>query len=292
MIDYNPKDWFTFLFRFHKADTVRKLFPMIVAICVYSGLVAWLETSVWKLSDDSRVKNISVLHSLLGFVISLLLAFRSNSAYDRWWEGRKLWGSLVNNSRNLALKLDALLPQEDRESRRLYRAMIPNYAFALKNHLRGQLVLEEFVAPEGQALTPVDPARHVPNQLASVLIRRAYALQKQGVLTGEQLLSLNAELQSFTDICGACERILNTPIPFSYSVFLKKFIFFYVMTLPFALAFSLGYFVIPAMAFVFYVLASMELIAEEIENPFGTDANDLPTDRISTNIRKHVEEIL
>ena len=292
MIDYNPKDWFTFLFRFHKADTVRKLFPMIVAICMYSGLVAWLESDVWKLTEDSRVKNISLLHSLLGFVISLLLAFRSNSAYDRWWEGRKLWGALVNNSRNLALRLDALLPQEDRESRRLFRAMIPNYAFALKSHLRGQVVLEELVAPEGLALPHLDPARHVPNQLASVLLRKAYALQKQGVLTGEQLLSLNAELQSFTDICGACERILNTPIPFSYSVFLKKFIFFYVMTLPFALAFSLGYFVIPAMAFVFYVLASMELIAEEIENPFGTDANDLPTDRISTNIRKHVEEIL
>jgi len=292
MIDYNPKDWFTFLFRFHKADTVRKLFPMIVAICMYSGLVAWLEADVWKLPEDSRVKNISLLHSLLGFVISLLLAFRSNSAYDRWWEGRKLWGALVNNSRNLALRLDALLPEEDRESRRLFRAMIPNYAFALKSHLRGQVVLEELVAPEGLALPHLDPARHVPNQLASVLLRKAYALQKQGVLTGEQLLSLNAELQSFTDICGACERILNTPIPFSYSVFLKKFIFFYVMTLPFALAFSLGYFVIPAMAFVFYVLASMELIAEEIENPFGTDANDLPTDRISTNIRRHVEEIL
>ena len=292
MIDYNPKDWFTFIFRFHKADTVRKLFPMIVAICVYSGLVAWLVEEVWKLPDDSQVKNISVLHSLLGFVISLLLAFRSNSAYDRWWEGRKLWGSLVNNSRNLALRMDALLPEEDRESRAFFRAMIPNYAFALKSHLRGQYQPEELVATGGPESRPLDATRHVPNQLAAALMRKAYALQRQGVLTGEQLLSINPELQSFTDICGACERILKTPIPFSYSVFLKKFIFFYVMTLPFALAFSLGYFVIPAMAFVFYVLASMELIAEEIENPFGVDANDLPTDGISANIRKHIEEIL
>ncbi|WP_163999713.1 bestrophin family protein [Pyxidicoccus caerfyrddinensis] len=292
MIDYNPKDWFTFIFRFHQADTVRKLFPMIVAISVYSALVAWLEQAVWKLPDDSRVKNISVLHSLLGFVLSLLLAFRSNSAYDRWWEGRKLWGSLVNSSRNFALKLHALLPAEDVESRRLFRAMIPNYAFALKNHLQGQHRPEELVAAGGFELQQLDPARHVPNQLASVLVQKTYALQRQGVLTGEQLLSVNAELQSFTDVCGACERILSTPVPFSYSVFLKKFIFFFVMTLPFGLAFSLGYFVIPAVAFTFYVLASMELIAEEIENPFGTDANDLPTDRISANIRRHVEEIL
>lgn len=292
MIDYNPKDWFTFIFRFHQADTVRKLFPMLVAISVYSALVAWLETAVWKLPDDSRVKNISVLHSLLGFVLSLLLAFRSNSAYDRWWEGRKLWGSLVNSSRNFALKLHALLPAEDVESRRLFRAMIPNYAFALKSHLQGRYRPEELVAGGGFELHQVDPVKHVPNQLASVLVQKTYALQRQGVLTGEQLLSVNAELQSFTDVCGACERILSTPVPFSYSVFLKKFIFFYVMTLPFGLAFSLGYYVVLAVAFTFYVLASLELIAEEIENPFGTDANDLPTDRISANIRRHVEEIL
>ncbi|QSQ23033.1 hypothetical protein JY651_49445 [Pyxidicoccus parkwayensis] len=292
MIDYNPKDWFTFIFRFHQADTFRKLLPMIVVISVYSGLVAWLEAEVWELPDTSRVKNVSMLHSLLGFVLSLLLAFRSNSAYDRWWEGRKLWGSLVNNSRNFALKLSALLPAEDGESRRLFRAMIPNYAFALKNHLQGQYRPEELVAAGGFELQQLDASKHVPNQLAAVLVRKTYELQKQGVLTGEQLLSVSAELQSFTDVCGACERILNTPVPFSYSVFLKKFIFFYVMTLPFGLAFNLGYYVIPAVAFTFYVLASMELIAEEIENPFGTDANDLPTDRISANIRRHVEEIL
>lgn len=292
MIDYNPKDWFTFIFRFHQADTFRKLLPMIAAICAYSGLVAWLVFAVWKLPDDSHLKNISLLHSLLGFVISLLLAFRSNSAYDRWWEGRKLWGALVNNSRNLALRMDALLPAEDLEGRRFFRAMIPNFAFALKNHLREQFSPDEFVAGGGVEARHLDPARHVPNQINRHLLRRAYALRRQGVITGEELLTVNAELQSFADICGACERIRNTPIPFSYSAFLKKFIFFYVMTLPFGLVFSLGYYVIPAVGFVFYVLASMELIAEEIENPFGTDANDLPTERISGNIRRHVEEIL
>jgi putative membrane protein len=292
MIDYNPKDWFTFIFRVHQADTFRKLLPMIAAICAYSGLVAWLVFAVWKLPGDSHVKNISLLHSLLGFVISLLLAFRSNSAYDRWWEGRKLWGSLVNNSRNLALRMNALLPAEDLEGRRFFRAMIPNFAFALKNHLREQFNPDEFVAAGGVEARHLDPARHVPNQVNGHLMNRTYALRRQGVITGEELLSVNAELQSFADICGACERIRNTPIPFSYSAFLKKFIFFYVMTLPFGLVFSLGYYVIPAVGFVFYVLASMELIAEEIENPFGTDANDLPTDGISGNIRRHVEEIL
>ena len=69
MINYNPKEWFTFVFRIHKADTVRKLFPMFIALAVYATIIAWLELSVWKLSANSEVKNISLMHGLLGFVI-------------------------------------------------------------------------------------------------------------------------------------------------------------------------------------------------------------------------------
>ena len=117
-------------------------------------------------------------------------------------------------------------------------------------------------------------------------------LYKSNKITGNQLIILNLEIQSFTDVCGACERIKNTPIPYSYSAFIKKFIFFYVMTLPFGYVFSLGYYIIPVVVFIFYVLASIELIAEEIEDPFGGDENDLPTAKIASNIKKHVEEIL
>jgi putative membrane protein len=111
-------------------------------------------------------------------------------------------------------------------------------------------------------------------------------------ISGEQLITINKELSSFTEICGACERIKNTPIPYSYSAFIKKFIFIYVLTLPFGYVFALGYYVVPVVAFIFYVLASLELIAEEIEDPFGTDANDLPTEKMAQNIKKHVEELI
>ena len=98
MINYNPKEWFTFIFRFHKADTFRTLFPLIIGISVYSAVIGYLEIMVLKLGDNSYLKNISMMHTLLGFIISMLLVFRTNTAYDRWWEGRKLWGALVNNS--------------------------------------------------------------------------------------------------------------------------------------------------------------------------------------------------
>jgi putative membrane protein len=106
------------------------------------------------------------------------------------------------------------------------------------------------------------------------------------------MLYLNNELQNFTDVVGACERIKKTPIPFSYSVFIKKFIFFYVMTLPIGYIFALKWLVIPVVVLIFYALASLELIAEEIENPFGTDANDLPAEEICNTIKKSVQEIL
>ncbi|MBX9888786.1 MAG: hypothetical protein K2Y30_12725 [Flavobacteriaceae bacterium] len=287
MISYNPKKWIIFIFRFHKADTFRKLVPLMIMIGLYSGGVAYLEIEYWHLPDDSHVKNISIMHGMLGFVISLLLVFRTNTAYDRWWEGRKLWGALVNNSRNLAIKLHAIL--KDEKDRNYFKKMIPSYAAILNKHLKD----EETGKQLSEEITfTVDHHTHRPNQVAKMMFMRINDLYESKKITGDQLIIINSELQSFTDICGACERIKNTPIPYSYSVFLKKFIFFYVMTLPYGYVFNLGYYVIPVVVFIFYVLASLELIAEEIEEPFGYDDNDLPTRKIAENIKRHVEELI
>ncbi|RYF91847.1 MAG: hypothetical protein EOO03_00335 [Chitinophagaceae bacterium] len=294
MISYNTKEWFTFIFRFHKADTFRKLGGLMLAISAYSGIIAWLELEYWQLSEVSKVKNIPLMHSLLGFAISMLLVFRTNTAYDRWWEGRKLWGTLTNNSRNLALKIAALLPKEETAHRSFFKKIIPAYAQALHNHLHKEKTRLALFDDEehGHLVKNVKEDKHVPNQLALLMHQHVHKMQQQGLINPEHLYYLNNELQTFTDVCGGCERIKNTPIPYSYSVFIKKFIFIYVMTLPFGYVFSLGYYVIPVVAFVFYVLASLELIAEEIEDPFGGDENDVPTEKIAANIHDHVWEIL
>lgn len=287
MVQYNPKDWITFIFRFHKSDTFRQLIPMMVLIGLYSYGVGYLEMEYWKLSEKSYVKNITIMHGMLGFVISLLLVFRTNTAYDRWWEGRKQWGSLVNNSRNLAIKLSVILKDETDKS--FFKKTIPSYASILNKHLKNEET--GMMLFDGLDLK-IDHEKHRPNQVAKMLFQKLNDLYAAGKITGDQLIILNAEIQSFTDTCGACERIKNTPIPYSYSAFIKKFIFFYVMTLPFGYVFSLGYYVIPVVVFIFYVLASLELIAEEIEDPFGNDENDLPTKKIAENIKRHIEEIL
>jgi putative membrane protein len=287
MTSYNPTDWISFIFQLSKGDTFRKLIPMMVIIGIYSGGIGYLEMEYWHLPDSSHVKNISIMHGMLGFVISLLLAYRTNTAYDRWWEGRKLWGGLVNNSRNLAIKLSIIL--QDEKDRNFFRKVIPSYASILHKHLNdsdtGRQLFDDVDLE-------IDHHKHKPNQVAKILFQKINDLYVSKKITGDQLIILNTEIQSFTDICGACERIKNTPIPYSYSAFIKKFIFIYVLTLPFGYVFSLGYYVIPVVVFIFYVLASLELIAEEIEDPFGTDANDLPTRKMAENIKKHIEELI
>ncbi len=276
MINYNPKSWFSLIFNFHRSDTFRILLPTMLSVAAISAIISYLEVEVWQLRHQST----AVLHSLLGFVISMLLVFRTNTAYERWWEGRKLWGSLVNNSRNLAIKLNAMLAGQPEEKQKFAR-LIADYANVLKNHLQDKKV---------DGLTP--PEAHQPNYIASQIFSEIHGLYQKGHFTGDQLYLLNEEIRSFADVCGACERIRKTPIPYSYSLFIKKFIFVYVMSLPFSFVGDFGYAMIFITPFVLYALASLELIAEEIENPFGTDSNDLPTDEIAATIEQNVTEIL
>lgn len=291
MISYNPKHWLRFIFNFHRADTIRKMFPLLIGMAVYSWVVAFLEIEYFRLSDNSHLKNVSILHTLLGFAISMLLVFRTNTAYDRWWEGRRLWGALVNNSRNLAVKIAVLFPH-DESGRKFFAQIITTFCFELKAHLQAEETkwqLDENAHPE---IPNFNRNGHVPSQVVKKLMGKVQDLHRQQKISAEQMLFINPELTSFLDICGACERIKNTPIPYSYSVFIKKFIFLYVLSLPIGLVFSLGYLAIPVVVFVFYVLGSLELIAEEIEEPFGKDANDLPMQRLSETIKRNVEEIL
>ena len=139
MVTYNPKDWFTLIIQFHKSDTFRRLFWSLVSIGLYSAAIVYSEAHFFHL----ETKNPTVMHSILGFVLSMLLVFRTNSAYDRWWEGRKVWGSTVNNSRNLALKLSAILVHE--KDKQEIKHLITNYVFAFKNHLRNKYIQEEFL---------------------------------------------------------------------------------------------------------------------------------------------------
>jgi putative membrane protein len=291
MITYDSRNWFKAL-ALHRSDTFRKLAPLLVVVGLFTAGVHYLEVQYLHLRKSSDVSNLPVMHSLLGFAISMLLVFRTNTAYDRWWEGRKLWGELLNVSRNLAVKMDTYVDPADTATRTYMAQLLGRFPAELRHHLqleRTRLELDELPHPE---LPKIDRDKHVPTQVVQLMQQRVSRLHREGRLSGDHLIVLNSELVRFLDICGGCERIKNTPIPYSYSSFIKKFIVIYVLTLPFGFVFSLGYLAIPVVMFIFYVLASLELIAEEIEDPFGLDGNDLPMEQIAAKIRSNVDEIL
>ncbi len=289
MIYYNPKSWFALIFKLHKTDTFRQLYRVIIAIALYTSCFVVLEEYIF---DGIHTSSLQV-HSLLGFVISLLLVFRTNTAYDRWWEGRKLWGSLLNNSRNLALKFSSMVMHKPaHEEKIILNQWIAAYAYVLKEHLRGKSTAEICSHSKEMDLSALKDSWHLPNAIAAKMNETIQSAYQKGLLDGHQLLLLKDELTAFTDICGGCERIRKTPIPYTYSLFIKKFIFMYTATMPIAFVGDFGWWTVPIVVFVFYALASLEVIAEEIEDPFGNDANDLPTDEISQNIAASAHELL
>jgi len=285
MINYNPKNWLNFIFSFHKSDTVRMMWKELVYISALSILIAYVEITFFP--EAYFLKNLTAVYSLLGFVISLLLVFRTNTAYDRWWEGRKAWGALVNDSRSLSSKLSALhLTVEEKIS---FTRLIPLFVYATKQHLRNQDLKEE--ASAQLDLNDLELSGHQPLRIVQILRAEVEQLYQKGTVQHMQWFAINNDLDALIDSLGICERIKNTPIPFSYSLFIKKFIFIYVITMPLAFVPLFGYLSVFISTFVFYALVSMELLAEEIEEPFGIDENDLPTDQLCLTIQDNVQQI-
>ena len=285
MIRYDPKNWFGLIFHTYSKQVFIKLWPGLIGVGVLAGAVCVIELEVLHVERNQS----TALHSMLGFVLGLFLVFRTNTAYDRWWEGRKQWGALVNNTRNLAIKIKAF--SSDSSDQSFFRNMIPNFVIAMKEHLREGVIDAELIDGPNWQDENYQKAVHKPNDIQLRMYQKAEEMRKAGRLTPEQMFLVDKEIKSFLDIIGACERIRNTPIPYSYSMYMKKFIFIYVSTLPLGFVVTFNYWTVPIVMLVFYILVSIELIAEEIEDPFGKDDNDLPTDDLAVKITDNVREI-
>lgn len=269
MIAYDPKKWLRVLFDFPRSPVFRTLFLDVLGAGAWAWLVVWVELEVLRVAVPLGPAFLSIL----GIILGLLLVFRTNTAYDRWWEGRRLWGQLVNVSRGFSRQL-AAAPLERRAR---YATLLADFPGAMTVHLRR----------ERGAGGP-----HVPNQILSELHREVRADAESGALGPDALLRLSPLLQQFDDILGACERIRNTPIPFSYSSYVKQFVVLYAFIMPFGLVEEFGYGTIIASMFTFFATMGLELLAGEIEEPFGTDINDLPLDDLTGVIARDVRTIL
>jgi len=222
-----------------------------------------------------------------GLALSFLIGFRNNHAYDRWWEARKLWGQLINENRNLCLKVRSVAGVDAADREAIGRLII-RFAESLKDHLR---------RGEGKGSTPADMVtdvqwRHQPSQAANGILETIVRWQDEGHIDGWGLLWLDGQVKSLMDICGACERIRNTPLSSSYRALVRHGIGIYLAIAPFYLLEDTGLIGLPMFVLAAYFLIGIELVAEEIEEPFGVGGDNLPLERYCLTIANSVHEIL
>lgn len=289
MINYKTNgNWFGDILHLSRSWTMTRVFRATLGMGIYTAGL----TAVHIHLLEKVEMNLGAVFSLIAVVLSIILVFRTNSAYDRWWEGRKQFGALVNHCRNLAITAATTFPEAMHDEKHKLAVYISNFCIAFKEHLRDGTKLEELINVSEEELAEYATKGHIPNHISLQIHQLEEKMHLERHITPEDHLNFKPHLQALLDILGACERIKKTPIPFSYNVFLKIFISIYGLLLPFALIPQFDIWAIPLVMLIFFAFIGLELMAEEIEDPFGLDCNDLPTGDIAHTIKNNVFEIL
>jgi len=288
MIIYKSDDWWEAFRHFKSSAILRKLLVRVLWVGLYATIVT---------EADLYFPHVSItvdkeFFSFLGIMLSLLLVFRTNTAYDRFYEGRRLWGQLTNNCRNLAVLLHARLPATACTQREYLARLLSNFPIALDGHLRKGVKFHKLDDAEPGMVEQLRQVGHVPSRLAALLQEFYEKLLAQGVILPTHLLTIQRHHEALLDVAGGCERIKATHIPFSYSFFIKGFITVFILIMPFNLLDTYQLLAIPVTMLGAYALLGVEMIGDEIEDPFGKDSNDLPLTQMAARMRMNVHEIL
>jgi putative membrane protein len=274
------------------------IWPRVLTVTAVSFLDTWLYRNV----DGMHVTLTQTPFVLLGLPLGIFLGFRNSAAYDRFWEGRKLWGSLVNTARSISRQALTLLgePVTDSQQAEQVRALQVRFvhstiAFvhALRIHLREEPTDELLaLALETDAPKRLCKEPNVPLALLQELGELLREARVKRFIDPLHVAVIEGSLTQLTDVQGACERIKSTPVPFSYTVLMHRIVGVYCLLLPFGLPDTLGWGAPLVGTFVAYALFGLDAIGEEIEQPFGRDSNDLPLATISRSIEISLRALL
>jgi ion channel-forming bestrophin family protein len=241
--------------------------------------------------------------TVLGTALSILTSFRVNSAYDRWWEARRLWGAIVNDSRTMARQITTFLSYKDEdkaENRTIHDSYVHQmvyrqiaFVYALKNHLRKQDIIPE-ITPflPAEDLVHLKTQQNIPNALLQKQAEILQDLQEKGFLDSFRHVQMETKQSTLCDSMGGCERIKNTVFPRQYSVYSSLFIRIYSYCLPFVLVNNSGWFCVPATLVIGFIFYAMDTIASGIENPFENSFNDTPMSAICRTIEINLKQQL
>lgn len=273
-----------FLRGFTATGALRKAKLAALLEGVYSlaplAIAWWYDHSV---SETGGGAPPTILYGAIGLTLSVLLVLRTNTAYDRWWEARRLWGGLVNVSRNLVVKARTLVRPEPDELKR-FSDLVASFAPLMRDHLRGG-------GPTLAAASADRPAHHAPSRRMIEIYETIAGWRHRGMLDDAAFWALDREARDFLDLCGGCERILKTPLSASYRVFLRQGIWLYLLVLPWGVIGQLSWWAIPATIVQAYLFVAIDEIARAIENPFGFDDDDLDLDGICRAIEQSLRDI-
>lgn len=261
----------------------KRLDAAVVVVIVYAIVVKYV-TEIEHWNFPKWIGDMAVVN---GVILGVLLGFRNVQAYDRWWEARKLWGQLINDSRNICLKVKSFA-KVDAEELRLFGRLIVGFAVSLKYHLRGGKPLQVVPGFESETVKPA----HVPLQMAEWVFAQLRAWRAGGKLSDLDALMIDPHARALMDVSGACERIRSSPVPLSYRALLRHGTIFYLLSAPWFMSGEYGYMAVGVVAMLAYFLLGIELTAEDVEEPFGKDGDDLELTRFCETIRNSVEQIL
>ncbi|GAB4203652.1 MAG: bestrophin family ion channel [Sandaracinaceae bacterium] len=295
--------WLRLILRYRGTELPRTKYR-IAGVVALAVLVTAAELA---LDDETFHSDLRPLpFTLIGVALSIFLGFRNNAAYDRWWEGRKLWGALINTTRSLTRQILTLISEvpegrslstEEKKQIRALQVELVYRVIAFTHALR--LSLREI--DDLSDLAPFLPAEEVealkketnrPSAISKGTAERVMAAWAKGWIHPLHIPVLEQSLVALTDIQGACERIKSTPIPLSYTTLIHRIVAVYCYGLPFGVVGEVGALTPIVVLVVSYAFFGLDTIGDEIEQPFGTDDNDLPLDQMSRLIEVNLRQRL
>ncbi|WP_375773257.1 bestrophin family protein [Archangium gephyra] len=285
MIHYDPHHWWRHLLKL-RGGILKEIVGRLGVFTAWAAAVVWFHQHVFKVDVPATG------HTLAGTVLSLLLVFRTNSSYDRFWEGRKLWGGVVNETRNLVRVAALNIPSL--ELVRRLTAWTAVYPYALTRVLRSggdDLGPAAAVLPRAeinQVLNARNAGIAVAMRISAILVEA----RRGGLISDIVQMEIDRNVQLLIDYQGGCERIVRTPMPFAYMLHLRRTLFLFILGLPFALVEPFGWAAVPVILLIAHTFLGIEEIGVEIEDPFGTEENDLPLEDIAGGIARILDDLV
>jgi putative membrane protein len=287
--DWKKRHWFRVALSL-KGSVIPAILPRVLLCSAFGFFISLLHQFGFSVS-------VPILSGIVpSLVLGLLLVFRTNTAYERFWEGRKAWGTLVNTVRNFARQIWGAIAErspQDRQAKIDTLRLLVAFAVATKLHLRSEPLNDEL-----KALMPAEwfhilqAMNHPPLEIAFWIGDYLQQQHERNCLNTLQLTAMLKHLDTMVNVLGACERILKTPIPLAYSIHLKQLLLIYCLSLPFPIVSELNWWTGLVVGLIGFTVFGIEEIGIEIENPFGYDANDLPLDNICTTMQRNIEDLI